>query len=288
MKICSNCAASNVDSSEFCSECGLALSTRRVESPRATAHVPARPRGRIKFATQPKTFARGVKKPGSLDNETLAETLKMKPDHWANRLRRVDIVFILDCTESMGGEIDAIREVIISFVEGLNEAGLAIRVGLIEFRDRLINEEHRALLFDGQPFTSDPFVFQREARSLKAFGGGDNPESSLDAILLALRQPFDARAQKILVLITDAPPHIPDREASSVAEVAEAVRRALISQFYLIIPVREAQNQIYLHLCQGTRGIAFDLGTGTDFNQRAEDFKRTLLSLGKTISAATS
>lgn len=288
MKICFNCAASNVDSSEFCSECGLDLSTRQVKAPRAAAEVSARPRGRIKFATRPKTFARGVQRTGSVDNETLAQTLKLKPDHWANRLRRVDIVFILDCTESMGGEIDAIRDVIISFVDGLNEAGLAIRVGLIEFRDRLINEEHRALLFDGKPFTNDPHVFQREAMALKAFGGGDTPESSLDAVLLALRQPFDARAQKILVLITDAPPHIPDREAGSVEEVADAVRRAMISQFYLIIPVREAQNQIYLHLCQGTRGIAFDLGSGTDFNQRAEDFKRTLLSLGKTISAATS
>ena len=287
MKICSNCAASNVDSSEFCSECNLALS-RLVKPPGAAPEKSPRPRGRIKFSTRPKTFAGGVKRTASFDNESLAETLSMKADHWTNRLRRVDIVFILDCTESMGAEIDGIRDVIISFVKILNQAGLAIRVGLIEFRDRLINEEHRALLFDGEPFTSDPFVFQREAMALKAFGGGDNPESSLDAVLLALRQPFDTRAQRILVLITDAPPHIPDREARSIEEVAEAVRRAMISQFYLIIPVREAQNQIYLHLCQGTRGIAFDLGNGNDFKQRAEDFKRTLLSLGKTISAATS
>ncbi|MGB8510865.1 MAG: hypothetical protein WCD76_21005, partial [Pyrinomonadaceae bacterium] len=92
---------------------------------------------------------------------------------------------------------------------------------------------------------------------------------------------------KILVLITDAPPHVPDKEAQSVEQVAVAVRAAGVSQFYLIIPVQEAQNQVYLHLCTGTRGIAFDLGKGSDFRQRAEDFRRTLLSLGKTISAAT-
>jgi hypothetical protein len=33
--------------------------------------------------------------------------------------------------------------------------------------------------------------------------------------------------------------------------------------------------------------MAFDLGKGDDFRSRAENFKRTLMSLGKTISTAT-
>jgi hypothetical protein len=71
--------------------------------------------------------------------------------------------------------------------------------------------------------------------------------------------------------------------------VAEAVREAHVQQFYLIIRTQEPQSQIYLKLFEGTgtRGLAFELGKGDDFRSRAEDFKRTLMSLGKTISYAT-
>ena len=285
MKICANCAASNINSSEFCSECGLALNKVTVRG-NATTNPPRRER-RIKL--RPRTRPSGERSQArpDLNSRLLADTLVMSAAQWPTKRRRADIMFILDCTESMAGELDAIRDTMISFVEMLQHDGLGIRVGLIEFRDRLVDEEHRALQFDGKPFTSDPVAFRHEALALQAVGGGDAPESSLDAVLLALRQPFAPRAQKILVLVTDAPPHVPDREARSVEQVVAAVRAAMISQFYLVIPVQEAQNQVYLHLCSGTRGIAFDLGKGTDFRQRAEDFKRTLLSLGKTISAST-
>jgi Mg-chelatase subunit ChlD len=205
------------------------------------------------------------------------------------RKRRADIMFVLDCTGSMKGEIDAIRDAIIGFVDSIQSEGVRARVGLIEFRDRLIDEEHRALLFDGQPFTSDPAAFRREVSVLRAGGGGDEPESSLDAILLALRQPYEEGANKVIVLVTDAPPHIPDREARSMEEVAAAVAAANVQQFYLVIRTQEPQSQVYLKLFEGTgtRGLAFELGKGGDFRSRAEDFKRTLMSLGKTISSAT-
>lgn len=198
-------------------------------------------------------------------------------------------MFVLDCTGSMKGEIDAIRDAIIGFVDSIQSEGVRARVGLIEFRDRLIDEEQRALLFDGQPFTSDPAAFRREVSALRAGGGGDEPESSLDAILLALRQPYEEGANKVIVLVTDAPPHIPDREARSMEEVAAAVAAANVQQFYLVIRTQEPQSQVYLKLFEGTgtRGLAFELGKGGDFRSRAEDFKRTLMSLGKTISSAT-
>jgi Mg-chelatase subunit ChlD len=288
MKVCSNCAASNVNASEFCTECGMALPEPSARRSTGTADTSPRRRGIRLPARATARAGRGTTR-APVDSRMLADTLELTFAEGRARAygRRAALMFILDCTESMAGEIDAIRDTITSFVDTLQNAGLDIRVGLIEFRDRLINEEQRVLLFDGRPFTSNPEAFRREASLLSAVGGGDEPESSLDAVLLALRQPFDPEAQKILVLITDAPPHVPDKEASNVEQVAEAVRAANISQFYLVIPVEDAHNQVYLHLCSHTRGIAFDLGKGGGFRQRAEDFKRTLRSLCKTISAAT-
>jgi Mg-chelatase subunit ChlD len=223
---------------------------------------------------------------GTVDAAGVAKSIAARMADLQGR-RRADVMFVLDCTGSMQGEIDAIKDAITAFADTIESDGVRVRVGLIEFRDRLIGEEHRVLTFGGEPFTADPTVFRREISALKASGGGDEPESSLDALRLALRQPFSSEANKVLVLVTDAPPHIPDHETKSIEELVAEVRSASIQQFYLVFRTHDPQSQVYLKLLEGTRGVAFELGTGDDFRNRAEDFKRTLMSLGKTISSAT-
>lgn len=259
MKKCSHCGAANIDSAKFCNDCGTAL---------------------------PAPLAKTVKITPSLEAGSFAEALKTKAKTLENK-RRADIMFVLDCTGSMRGEIDAIRDAITAFADSIASDGVRCRVGLIEFRDRLIKEEHRALIFDGEPFTSNPAVFRREVAKLTATGGGDDPESSLDAIMLALRQPFAAGSNKVIVLVTDAPPHIPDKDTKSMEEVLRAIDSAGVGQFYWVGRTLDAKSQVYLQLLQGRRGMAFELGNGDNFRSRAEHFKRTLMALGKTISTAT-
>jgi Mg-chelatase subunit ChlD len=249
MLICTRCGTHNPDTGKFCTNCGTTLTP----------------------ATQ------------QLSTSELQARLNL-----FNKLqqRSADIMFVLDCTGSMQGEIDGIKEAIISFADSIKSDGVRARVGLIEFRDRLINEEHRVLKFNSEIFTTDPTIFRNEVALLKASGGGDEPESSLDAILLALRQPF-GNASKVIVLVTDASPHLPDLETKSIEQVVQAIHDANIQQLYLVIPTQDPKCQIYLKLLEATRGLAFELGQGDDFRKRAEDFKRTLMSLGKTISQAT-
>lgn len=261
MKTCSNCGASNPDVAKYCNECAAAL-------------APAEP---LKSVVEPiaKKDASGFARSLSIRAETL------------QRKRMADIMFVLDCTGSMQGEIDAIRDAIMAFADTIKSDGVRARVGLIEFRDRFIGEEARVLMFAGKPFTDDPMSFRKEVSALQATGGGDEPESSLDAVMLALKQPFAADASKIIVLVTDAPPHIPDRETKSIEEVSQAIRGGGIEQFYLVARLQDSRNQAYLKLIEGTRGLAYELGRGDDFRGRAEHFKRTLMALGKTISERT-
>ena len=58
-------------------------------------------------------------------------------------------------------------------------------------------------------------------------GGGDTPESALDALGLAAAQPFRADATKVILLITDAPPRLPDKATATVARAAEAKPQAV-------------------------------------------------------------
>lgn len=258
MKNCDKCGASNLDSAKFCNECGTKLATAEV--------------------------AKTVK---SYAPEELAKTLRQRAATLASK-RRADIMFVLDCTGSMQGEIDSIKETIIEFADTIEKDGVRVRVGMVEFRDRLIDEEHRVLSFNGEVFTDKPTLFRQEVAKLEADGGGDAPESSLDAVMLALRQPFHPEANKAIVLITDAPPHVPDKETESIEEVVEAIKTAGVHQFYLVIPTQEKESQIYLKLLSaGAKGMAFELGEGDDFRSRSDNFKRTLMSLGKTISTAT-
>lgn len=274
-KICTNCAASNPDTGRFCSECGVALAPNR---------VPAAPPIRGVGTPVAPPLARGE----SIAAADVARSIQTRMGTIASG-RKADILFVLDCTRSMRGEIDAIRDAILSFAGTIESDGVRARIGLIEFRDRLIGEEARVLRFGatGEVFTRDVATFRQEVAALQAKGGGDAPESSLDAIMLALRQPFAGDATKVLVIITDAPPHIPDRETGSIDEVVSALRANGVQQCYLVMRTRDSASQVYLKLLEAAPGLAFDLGVGDDFQKRAKNFKRTLMSLGKTISSST-
>lgn len=262
MKNCNACGASNLDSAKFCNECGTKLP---ITKPAA------------EVAKTVKSYA----------PEELAKTLKQRAATMAGK-RKVDIMFVLDCTESMWREINGIKETIIEFAETIEKDGVRARVGMVEFRDRLYDEEHRVLTFGGDIFTDNPALFRQQVAKLEASGGGDAPESSLDAIMLALQQPFHPEGNKAIVLITDAPPHIPDKETKDIEEVVAAMKTAGVHQFYPVIRTQQRGSEVYLKLLSaGAKGMAFELGKGDDFQSRSDNFKRTLMSLGKTISTAT-
>lgn len=56
-------------------------------------------------------------------------------------------------------------------------------------------------------FTSDIAQMERNLASLIASGGGDGPEAQTAAIAEALNTEWTEDAMKIVILITDAPPH---------------------------------------------------------------------------------
>ncbi|MBM3853412.1 MAG: VWA domain-containing protein [Verrucomicrobia bacterium] len=247
MKACSKCGASNPAGARFCNACAAALGEGGGQTPHAGRPGP---------------------RPGVGG-------------------RMADIMFVLDCTSSMQAEIYTMRDTILNFADSIESEGVRARVGLVAFRDRLIGEEHQVLTFDGQPFTSDPAAFREKVSKLRAGGGGDIPESSLDALMAALQQPFGADVSKVVVLITDAPPHIPDKNTRGIDDVIAEMKKVAISQLYLVFPTEDPGCQVFLRLLEGARGLAFNLGEGDDFKKREADFRRTLMSLGRTILQAT-
>ncbi len=121
--------------------------------------------------------------------------------------RPVDIVFVLDVTESMQPYIDAVKQNIISFVQDLHSNSRDYRLGLVTFEDYVVSEYPDCNCAYRNKMTSNVNEFIDWVSGLHAGGGGDIPEDQLDALAYAASFPFRPEAQGIIIIVTDAPPH---------------------------------------------------------------------------------
>jgi len=110
----------------------------------------------------------------------------------------VDFMFLIDITGSMQPMIDGVKKNISRFTTSLIKRGIDYQIGLILFSD-IIDREF--------PLTSDVMQFLEWINPVRAFGGGDEKENALDALLRASKVDYRDAANRVVVLITDAPYH---------------------------------------------------------------------------------
>jgi hypothetical protein len=150
----------------------------------------------------------------------------------------VDIVFVLDVTASMQWALGDLKNGIGKFADALSKSQINFRLGLVTFQD-ITNpgEKVEVIQFDGSPFTANPTTFRDKVGQLKAEGGGDIPESSLEGVAEAIKLPFRQGATKILLLITDAPPKVvPESDkAEAVQNVVAQVKAQGIDSVHLVV-----------------------------------------------------
>jgi len=133
--------------------------------------------------------------------------------------RPVDIVFVMDVTESMQPYIDAIKQNIIQFAQDLAANNRDYRLGLVTFEDYVVSAYPDCNCAYRKTMTSNVQQFIQWVGGLHAGGGGDIPEDQLDALAYASTFPYRPNAQGIVILVTDAPPHVkgdgPDRSGDA-------------------------------------------------------------------------
>jgi Mg-chelatase subunit ChlD len=129
-------------------------------------------------------------------------------DPTSNGRSRIDVVFVLDTTGSMGGLIQAAKEKIWSIATTLASAQPApeIRMGLVAYRDR--GDAYVTRVVD---LSSDLDSMYATLMDFQADGGGDGPESVNRALHDAIHQVSwsqQAGTYKVVFLVGDAPPHM--------------------------------------------------------------------------------
>jgi von Willebrand factor type A domain len=127
----------------------------------------------------------------------------------------VDIVFCIDVTGSMTPIIDQVKENALRFYDDVQSNLTAkgknvdqLRVRVIAFRDFAADG---AAALDESPFFTlpdDRADFSAFVNGLVAEGGGDAPESGLEAVALAIDSPWTTvgdRRRQVIVVWTDQP-----------------------------------------------------------------------------------
>lgn len=139
----------------------------------------------------------------------------------------LDVVFVLDTTGSMSGEIHEAKARVRDLAEALRAArpGERIRMGVVAYKDRT-----DAWVTRVSPLTEEVAVTHRFLEGLDAAGGGDTPEHVAEALRVALQDLDWAQgAERQLFLIADAPAHTDYADAPSLAALAgDAVARGVI------------------------------------------------------------
>lgn len=195
---------------------------------------------------------------------------------------KADIVFVLDVTGSMQNQIDGIAESIVQFTDSLHQAKIDVRFGMVAFRDLEFNYPPEIFEFKGSNFTDDVSEFARRVKQLRADGprNTDYPESSLEAIVDATKFDFRKNTQRIVLLITDAPPKV---RRVSIETASQALHQSNIEQMHIIC--RSEDRSVYENVRQKITGRFFNLFTVARSPQL---FQRELIpTLSRVIIEAT-
>lgn len=144
---------------------------------------------------------------GALANATPPDPRQTVPPPLTAAKPRIEAVFVLDTTGSMGGLIQAAKEKIWSIATSMAQAQPTpeIRIGLVAYRDR--GDAYVTRVVD---LSGDLDSLYATLMDFKAEGGGDGPESvnqALDDAVHKIGWSPDPAVYKVMFLVGDAPPH---------------------------------------------------------------------------------
>jgi Mg-chelatase subunit ChlD len=122
---------------------------------------------------------------------------------------KIEVVFCLDTTGSMGGLIQGAKDKIWSISNQIagGKPTPELKIGLVAYRDRG-REDYVTKIVE---LTDDLDAIHGKLREFQAGGGGDAPESvnqALDDSVNKIKWSADKKTLRIIFLVGDAPPHM--------------------------------------------------------------------------------
>ncbi|MCB0710927.1 MAG: OmpA family protein [Ignavibacteriae bacterium] len=185
------------------------------------------------------------------------EIVSVRPIDSSRRIP-VDVTMIIDCSGSMGGEIEAVRANAQSFVDHMETSGADYRIGGVLYG---------SIIYDTLHPTNDFQKFRKFVSNAAAIGGD---EISALAVKAATEMNYRPDAQRIFVLITD------DWAIQQNSELTEAD---------LVAMLWEMKARLYsIHEpCKNNSAVTTRLTLGQEYNIRSP-FTTILDEIGTDIT----
>lgn len=165
---------------------------------------------------------------------------------------RLDLVFLVDATGSMGDEIAKLKGSMRSIAQQIGQlpGQPDTCFGLVAYRDR-----GDAFITRTHDFTDDLGAFQSVLGRVQAGGGGDTPEALNEALHEAVHGlSWRSDAARLVVLVADAPPHLdyggPQYDQDMQAALAKGIKLFAVGASGL----DEAGEYVFRQLAQYTAG----------------------------------
>jgi len=220
---------------------------------------------------------------------------------------QADIVFCIDVTGSMKPCIDAVKANLMNFVTSLQSAAnVDARFRLIAYRDI-----HDTNVKEGQRVCEEPWFMTEfthdikefeswlDHRDVQAFGGGDDPESTLDALYLAITKSDwrEHKAHRTIILFTDDDSHpelhsktcaYPHRGVGVVFQAFQTLKHAML---FMVVPRLRIYEQLEKAVTDAKRKIIahyVPYHNGDDkhpfYGLKAVNWTNLMQMLGTTVS----
>ena len=198
-----------------------------------------------------------------------------------------DVVFVVDTTGSMSGMINNTMQGIIKAANLTKEFGLDIRYALVDYKD--IYEDGIPSQNLGWHVSEDEFI--EEIQKLSITGGGDIPESAVDALETARLSEFRNSAMKSIILVTDAD-YKEGTNYDGLSSMEEEIERLVEDEIKVSVLTTTYVSNYYTELVEHTGGQMFDMNVDfaeplvevyTSVKEEAENYTWVRLADGTVV-----
>ena len=168
---------------------------------------------------------------------------------------KADVVFVIDTTGSMGNEIQNVKNNIETAVSNLEENKVDIRLGLVEYRDIYADGIGSTKSYDWYTSVSS---FKSELSSLGVSGGGDTPESVVDALYCARNMEYRTGVKKYIILLTDAN-YKNGTSVDSGATLTDEIKKLVEEEIVVSVVTTPSYYYTYNSLVSQTDGVTANI-----------------------------
>jgi Mg-chelatase subunit ChlD len=187
--------------------------------------------------------------------------------------RGVDLVFVIDTTGSMSDKIESLLATCSRFADDFNALRLNHRIAIVSFGDLRVKGDK----IQNTGFTSNVEVTKRSLQNIpRNSGGGNQGESSLEALERALSLPFRSGAVKALVLITDEPA---DQHQINADEMV-----GRLTEHELLVFVASPPYKYFQRMALRNGGQWYRISAHTNFNDLLKMFRDLAQKVSQVVS----